>query len=358
MASLISEDSNLMLRTASENSGHIPLVSIVILNFNGEGYLKECFESILKQHYQNFEIIFVDNASVDRSVEFVKKMFSNNSRFKIIQNSENLGAALGRNIGARAAEGKYVVFLDNDTEVTSEWINELINAMEKDSTIGIAQSTLLKMDAPDTIQHAGMSMIDFCGWTWKLHKNEIYGNFVKKHRRLVTIFGAATAAMIIRRDMLDEIGLFDPKFFIYFEDTDLSWRMWLRGYKVVSVPQSVVYHREAGSVKKEINYSEFTEYNYNRNCLRMIIKNYSLKHTLTFLPTTCVCLSAKALFQVVRTQGRSVIALVKAFFWNIMEIRDTIRERIIVQQTRKVCDEFIIRNAMRRLSLAEIINRI
>jgi len=347
-----------MLQNSDVHLGDIPHVSIVVTNSNGKRYLKKCLKSILEQDYSNFEIILVDDASVDGSVQFVKNMFGNDSRVKIICNSKRFGPGQGRNIGVKVAKGKYIIFLDNDTEVTPHWINELINTMEKDSTIGIGQSTLLKMDAPDTIQHAGMSMIDFCGWTWKLHRNEIYENFVERYKEPITIFGAATAAMIVRHDILYEIGLFDPRFFIYFEDTDLSWRMWLRGYKVVSVPQSVVYHREAGSIKKEINASTHTEYNYNKNCLRMIIKNYSLKHILTFLPTTCVCLLAKAIIQMRRTRAGSIVGLIRALTWNIVEIRNTTHERIKVQQTRKVCDKFIIKNHMKRLTLAEIVNRI
>lgn len=358
MLILEEKDSILILQTNDKHLGDAPLVSIIILNFNGRGYLEKCLKSVLEQNYPNFEIIFVDNASADGSVEFVKNMFSNDPRIKIIQNPTNLGASQARNIGIKKAKGKYIVFLDNDTQVTPNWLDELVNTMENNPSIGIAQSTLLKMNYQNTIQHSGQFMIDYCGWTWKFCKDEAYENFLKKHRQPITIFSAVTAAMIIRRNKIDEIGLFDPKFFIYFEDTDLSWRVWLRGYKVVSVPRSVVYHEGAGSIENEIEKLPFTEYNYNKNCLRMIVKNYDLKHILTYLPTTCVCLFAKALIQMARTKGKSMTALVKAFLWNIMETKDTIHERIKVQETRKVSDKFIIKNAMRRLPLSEIFNRI
>lgn len=347
-----------MSNAKNEQLNDAILVSIIIVNYNGKKYLKQCLRSVLEQNYPNFEIIFVDDASTDGSIELLKKTFSNDYRVKIIQNSKTFGPAQTRNIGVKAAKGKYIVFLDNDTEVTPNWLNHLVTTMENDPTIGIAQSTLLNVEDSTKIQHSGLFMIDYCGWTWKSNRDIPYKHLIKNQTNSTIIFAAATAAMIIRHNTLNEVGPFDPKFFIYFEDTDLSWRVWLKGYKIVSIPKSVVYHKEAGSVEYKTKASAFTEYNYDKNCLRMITKNYSLKYTLKFLPTTCVCLFAKALIQMKKTKTGSMIGLIKAFIWNILESKDTIQERAKIQKLRKVSDKYIIKNAMKRLSPKEVFNRI
>lgn len=335
-----------------------PAVSIIIINFNGKKYLERCLKSVLEHDYPNFEIILVDNASTDGSIELVKDLFSNDSRLTIIENSKNLGAAQGRNEGVRVARGKYVVFLDNDTEVTSRWLDELVEVMENDSTIGIAQSMLLKMDDYSSIQHGGLFIIDYCGWTWKFCKDETYDHFVKFHKKTVTVSSAVSAAMIVRRQMLKEIGTFDPKFFIYFEDVDLSWRAWLRGYKVVLVPKSIVYHGGGGSIEVGAKASMLREYDYYKNCIRLLIKNYSLERIFAFLPISFACMFAKALIHLMRGDIGSIIGLSRAFFWNVKELSDTMHMRLRVQSIRKVSDKFITKNAMKRLSFTEVINRI
>ncbi len=120
-----------------------PMVSIVILNFNGKKFLNQCLDSVLQSDYRNFEVILVDNASTDGSIELVQKNFHQHSNLRIVTNGTNLGFAEGNNIGARAATGKYVVFLNNDTEVDPEWLQELLIVVESDKTVGAAQSKLL-----------------------------------------------------------------------------------------------------------------------------------------------------------------------------------------------------------------------
>jgi len=133
----------------------LPLVSIIIVNFNDKRHLYRCLSSILKSEYPSFEIIVVDNGSTDGSVELVKKLFGNNPRIKLIQNERNLGPAAGRNIGAEVAKGRYLAFLDNDTEVNPKWLKEAVKVMESDLTIGAAQCKLLLMGHRNRFDYAG-----------------------------------------------------------------------------------------------------------------------------------------------------------------------------------------------------------
>lgn len=123
-----------------------PLISVIIVNHNGIEFVAECLKSVSGNEYGNFEIIFVDNGSTDGSLEYVKKEFAAEKRLKIVENHASLGPAVGRNRGAGASRGKYLVFLDNDTRVDRKFITELVRVLESDNSIGAAQAKLLRMD--------------------------------------------------------------------------------------------------------------------------------------------------------------------------------------------------------------------
>lgn len=123
-----------------------PFVSVIVLNFNGENYLERCLFSVLGTKYPNFEVIFVDNASTDSSLDLVKKTFGTDKRLRIFKSNNNLGFSAGNNFGFCQARGNYVVFLNNDTIADPYWLTALIDAMEDDATIGLAGSTILSID--------------------------------------------------------------------------------------------------------------------------------------------------------------------------------------------------------------------
>ena len=123
-----------------------PFVSVIILNFNGENYLERCLFSVLSTTYPNFEVIFIDNASTDSSLEKVEKGFGNDQRLRVFSSSKNLGFSRGNIFGFSHAKGEYIAFLNNDTIVDPYWLEALVSTMEKDETIGLAGSTILSMD--------------------------------------------------------------------------------------------------------------------------------------------------------------------------------------------------------------------
>ncbi len=123
-----------------------PFVSVIILNFNGAEYLDLCLSSVFDTKYPNFEVIFVDNASTDSSLEIVQKNFGNDQRLRILKSTRNLGFSGGNNFGFTHARGDYIVFLNNDTIADPYWLANLVYAMEKDQTIGLAGSTILSID--------------------------------------------------------------------------------------------------------------------------------------------------------------------------------------------------------------------
>ena len=183
-----------------------PLVSIIIVNWNGIRWLVDCFGTLYAQNYKNFEIIFVDNASVDGSVAWVKKHYP---KTEILINNINLGFADANNVGFKVAEGDYVLFLNNDTKVTKEFLTELVQVMQN-PTIGGAQSKILLMDKPDTHDSVGA----FLTPTGFLYHYGFAKKDTQKYNREINLYTAKGACMIFRRSVLDTVAIngniFDP----------------------------------------------------------------------------------------------------------------------------------------------------
>ena len=245
-----------------------PKVSVIIVNYNGKKFLEKCLESLCKVNYENFEIIVVDNNSTDGSIELVTKNYTSIILLKL---NSNKGFAEPNNIGAKIANGKYLLFLNNDTIVTPNFISEMVQVIENDKKIAICQSLLLKPD--ESVDSSG----DFID-----HLGVVY-NSTKKTDEIREISSARGASMLIRKDVFDILEGFDEKFYVSFEDVDLGWRTWMIGYKVILTPKSVVYHvggQTIKSKKPEIAFHGF------KNQLAMKITNFeppiAIRNTLLF----------------------------------------------------------------------------
>lgn len=320
-----------------------PLVSVVILNFNGKKFLSKCLDSVLKSDYRNFEVILVDNASTDRSIELVQKRAICHHNLTIIRNSRNLGFAEGNNVGARVAKGKYVVFLNNDTEVDPEWLKELIIIMESDGTVGAAQSKLLLFDRK-AIDGTG-DFINFYGRGWVRG----YGEEDKgQYDRIDEIFSARGAGMIVKKQILHNVGYFDSAFFMVYEDIDLGWRIRLSGYKVLLVPKSIIYHFGSGT-RKEFEKPAQSQYYNTKNSLITLIKNYDLKNL--FISATTNILVELALFLMCLPNPSKKtynLSRLRALLWTSLNFRHIWAKRLEVQHwVRKVSDDQIKRTMIK-----------
>ena len=234
----------------------VPKVSIIIVNYNGKELLQKCLDSLLNVKYDNFEIILVDNNSTDGTVEFITK---NHPSIIIIKLDSNKGFAEPNNIAAKLAKGEYLLFLNNDTIVTPNFISEMVKVMETDKKIAICQSLLLKPDG--SIDSSG-DFIDDLGVVY---------NSKTKIDEIREVSSARGASMLVRSDIFEKLDGFDQKFFVTFEDVDLCWRSWILGYRVLIIPTSIVYH-EGGITIKKIK-SEIAFHGF-KNQLAMKITNF------------------------------------------------------------------------------------
>ncbi len=294
-----------------------PMVSIIVLNWNGWKDTIECLESIYQINYSNYDIIVVDNNSIDSSIEKIKeyckgkievkskyikyhslnkpikifeytekeiKTFKNRTnscnlppykKITIIKNNKNYGFAGGNNVGIKFAlntDPSYVLILNNDTIVNPDFLTELIKTAQNYEKVGSIQSLLLKPDG---------KFIDSLGQEihiWSAMDKGINSRYnpLKKDKE---IFGACAAAAIYPNEVLKNIGLFDEDFFVIFEDVDLSWRIRLNGFKSILAVNSIVYHKRG--ISEDINQHEISDlmkYHYNKNLLITMLKYYPLSY--------------------------------------------------------------------------------
>jgi len=305
-----------------------PLVSLVIPNFNGKKHLQTCLSSILKATYKNIEIIVVDNASKDGSVEFLK---TNYPQVKLIAKTANLGFAEGCNEGMRNAKGEYIALLNNDTKVDSKWLEELVQVAKSNPQIGVCASKIVIFNDRKILNSAG-GEYDIYGFG---HDRGLYEADKRQYSRLEEVFFACGGAMLIRKTILKDVELFDSRYFMYGEDLDFCWRARLQGYKVIYVPSAVVYHKYGGTMEA-INVQRL--YLNSRNNLCSILKNYGSKSLAkTVFRFSFLKIGETLLFLLTRRVNAS-IALLKAFVWNIMEFPSTWKKRKNVQMLRRVPD--------------------
>jgi len=246
-----------------------PLLSIVVLNCNGVMWLPKCFETILGQTIiDQIETIMVDNNSTDTSVATAREWFAKFPNACIVRNSENLGFCEGNNSGARAATGRWLLFLNNDTWMEPDCMEKLVSGTEK---IGAAASTPLVLNYPDnSFQDFGFFGFDLFGLP--------SGSSTATSTR--EIFIAGGCSYLIRTDVFNQIGMFDSEFFIYSDDSDLSWRVWIAGYKVAGIYEARLHHRGAAGVNPsggittvEFRTTDRKRFLTNRNSLLTLLKN-------------------------------------------------------------------------------------
>lgn len=250
----------------------MPAISVIIVNFNGEGYLRDCLSSLAAQTFRDFEVLVVDNGSGDGSLRLMEEEFP---WVRVVPLKMNTGFAKGNNIGFQASSSKYVVTLNNDTVVDRRWLKALYEVAGSDRDIGMVASKILLGKEGSVIDSTGM-LIYPDGMTRQRGKGQADTGQFNGMREV--LFPSACAALY-RREMLDEIGPFDEDFFFYCEDADLGLRGRLAGWKAVLAPDAVVRHLYSGTAGK---YSGFKAFHIERNRFWVLLKDLPLSYIILF----------------------------------------------------------------------------
>lgn len=318
---------------------HNSLVSVIIVNWNGADVLVECLNSLCKQEYKPLEIIVVDNNSHDQSVDIIKHKFKS---IKLIASKTNLGFARGNNFGYAQAKGKYILLLNNDTVVTPRFLFPLVAQLKKDSTVGVVQPKILFSQNPlytDSTLNSCGTFLTSTGFLYHFG----YGKdpSMPLYNKKMQIFSAHGACMLIRKTLIEKIGLFDPDFFAYFEESDFCLRAWIAGEKTVYEPQSMIYHR--GSVTTRKFGSTLLLFHSYKNRVNSYVKNFELLTVVKILPFHLLLCEFASLSYLLLGRFGSFIAVQKALIWNLLHLRQTYIQRYVIQHSiRKLSDKTIL----------------
>lgn len=303
------------------------LASIIIVNWNGKEHLRKCFPSLQWQIYKNIEIVLVDNASTDGSVDYIRKYFP---KTKIIVNKNNLGFAEANNVGYKASKGKYVLFLNNDTMVDKNFLVELIKAVEEEKDVGGVQSKILLMDKPKYHDSVG----SFFTATGFLYHFGAYKKDGPRYNSQLDLYSARGACMLFKREVLEKVKvqgeIFDSSYFAYFEETDLCHRVLLAGFRMVYVPGSVIHHKLGGTSERLA--SAFVHYHSYKNRINSYIKNLGFAKLLKVLPLhISLCLAVSVLY-LLRGNFKLALAIIRAMIWNLIVVGRTLEKRHYIQK--------------------------
>jgi GT2 family glycosyltransferase/ADP-heptose:LPS heptosyltransferase len=308
--------------SASDVPGDVK-VTVIIVTWNGRQHLEPCLDALAAQTRRDFEVVVVDNASTDGTVELLRERYP---QVRLLCNEANLGFAVANNQGIRTSSAPFIATLNNDTIPDPGWLAALLRPFEADDAdprLGAVASKMVFADAPHVINSCGIAM-DPAGIAWDLWG----GRPAQLADRRREVFGACAGAALYRRAMLDDVGLFDEDFFAYFEDLDLAWRALLRGWRCVLAPDAVVRHAHSGTLGEG---SPVKRYLLARNKVWVIGKNASADYLRRWWPVVVLYDVGAAAFGVAR-QGDW--ASVRGRLAGLRSLPSVLRKRHTQQEQR------------------------
>jgi len=290
----------------------IPKVSIIINNFKTTKHLGPSLQAHQEERYPNSEIIVVDSCTPNFD-EWIKKY----QNIKHVHSETHLGPCVGKNVGFQHSDpnSKYICFMDDDVFVTPNWLSNMIKEMERDQKIGAISPILMDYKDKSKIDSLG-HLMTYTGYQYKIPCNK--ENLAKlKDKKIMDIFYAETAVVLVRRNLLNRLSEsmepLDGDYFIHWYDIDLSWRLWLMGYRVVITAESICYHdREVSSGLWKLKPENI--FLNTRNRLITFLKYYEKSYLLKFFPIT-ICLEFLRGFALLSRRPDHAKATFKAIFW-------------------------------------------
>jgi GT2 family glycosyltransferase len=303
------------------------------VNYNGIRFLRECILSLLSTKYSNFEIILIDNGSTDGSVDSLRDILQN-PRMRLLRLRENLGYGRACNLGAQTASGETLAFLNNDLVFLPDWLEPLILFLQNNPTVGVIQPKLVSRQDPQRLDAAGGFMDIFaCA-----HERTVQSaGFV----RPTEVFYAKGAALLVSSELFLRLGGFDDDIFLFGEDTDLCWRTWILGRRVMCVPETVVLHVGGGTTHQVSPSRLFMLTRMNR--FRTILKNYERKYLLAFMPIILINHFKDILLLIALGAHYSAVLVILRVPWrSLRDLKRIVGNRRLVQRMRRVSDGKLI----------------
>ena len=312
-----------------------PFVSIIVLNYNGKKYLKNCLSSLRLTNYPKakHEVILVDNGSTDGSPEYVAKEFP---WVSVIVLEQNFGFGGGNNRGIEFAKGDYIAFLNNDTEVTEDWLLELVKASISHS-VPICSSKTVFMENHGLIDYGGGKLTI----TGRGYSVDAFGKAIDSKTECSFTGYPCASAMLINANVFRSLGRFDEDYFACLEDTDLGWRAWLFGYKTLFCPKSVVYHKYGGTTG-EGRLSTLKAFHGTKDPIITVLKNLELKNLFSGISLASAFDLVEFLLLLKSGNLKCAKMKVKAYSWVFGNFGCILNKRYLIQRCRRVSDEWLL----------------
>ena len=302
-----------------------PEIAIVILNYNGKEWLAKFLPNVIKYKIDNAKIIIADNFSTDDSVPFLNENFGND--IEIITLSKNTGYAGGYNEALKMIQADYFLLLNSDVSVTENWMSPLLEVMEADYNVAICQPKILSFDEPSKFEYAGGAggWLDQLGYPFC--KGRVLGhieNDLGQYDYQSEIFWASGAAFMIRAPLFKAIGGFDANYFAHMEEIDLCWRVKRAGFKVMVVPEAIIYHVGGGTLDYDSPKKVYLNF---RNSLYTLMKNEPFTHLLWKIPVRFILDGFAAILYLVTKDRHFVTSIIKAHLSFYKNFRRLLQKR-------------------------------
>lgn len=318
---------------------------MVVPNFNGSRWLKECLESVEATQYPSnrLEIVVVDNGSTDDGLQQVDSLIHDGGPFpiRIIRNHSNLGWSPANNQGFESSKADVLISLSNDVRVDPLWVQELVEAFTSDSLVGVLQCHVRSLYNHEVLD-AGLSFVDRFGFSYGYQPNTAPSPS--------RVFYAEGAAFALSRRAFERLSGLDGDYFMQYDDIDFSWRAQLLGFKVKFVPRALVYHARGGTVGSNMFETwPLILFLVTRNHLTTLYKTLGTRRLAYVLPTVTVFHIAKALLLVSYGEPRRGLAVIRGVVAFVSSLKHNRLKRMKIQRERTLSDRevFLIEHGFR-----------
>jgi GT2 family glycosyltransferase len=292
-----------------------PLVSIITVNYNQSKVTADFLKSLRKISYTNIEVFVVDNASPNDTPESLKKAFP---EIQLIQSKKNLGFAGGNNLAVKLAKGKHLLFINNDTEVPEHFLEPLVEALEKDDTIGMVSPKIKFFWEDDLVQYAGFTKMN--PYTIRNKSIGYYQKDGPEFDKRSKTHAAHGAAMMVPRKAIEDVGMMAEVYFLYYEEHDWAERIKRAGFSILYEPNSYVLHKESVSTGKD---SPFKTYYLARNRLLFARRNYKgLEKFISICFQLFISWPKNTLMYLLKGEFKHLSSYWRGIIWNFTHLKD------------------------------------
>ena len=313
--------------------------SIIIPHHNNYEILNHCLNSLYKSNLYDSEIIIVDNNTTDGSIDKIQENYPN---IIVCSPGENKGYAGGCNYGAKYANGKFLIFLNNDTVVDVNWLTHLLKTISNDSNISSAQPKIINQINNKQFDYAGGSGGFMDKYCYPFARGRIFNTIeddTGQYNNDIKIFWASGTCFITNKDIFQNIGGFDETLFAHMEEIDYHWKCQLNGYSVVVSPKSTIYHLGGATLSYHTAYKTYLNH---RNSLLLLLTNYNIMNTMKFLIPRLIMECISLIKDIISLKLWHALAQIKSLLWIILHPHTIYKRRQHIKKIRKKTDQDLL----------------